>query len=64
MDSPGVSYYRGGGQGVHGRLCLATRSQWVLDQRRRTCLSAVPGIFCERHELALAANSGTMIDGM
>eukprot|EP00959_Pyramimonas_sp_CCMP1952_P401622 8415350-Pyramimonas_sp.AAC.1 len=45
-----------------------TRGQWVLDQRRRkgmrgTALSAVLGIFGEKHELALAANSETMIDG-
>eukprot|EP00959_Pyramimonas_sp_CCMP1952_P230205 4812894-Pyramimonas_sp.AAC.1 len=31
---------------------------------RGTTLSAVPGIFGERHELALTANSGNMVDGM
>eukprot|EP00959_Pyramimonas_sp_CCMP1952_P038693 809857-Pyramimonas_sp.AAC.1 len=46
-----------------------TWNDWVLEQRRRngmygTTLSAVPGIFGERHELALAANSGAMVDGM
>eukprot|EP00959_Pyramimonas_sp_CCMP1952_P386298 8095962-Pyramimonas_sp.AAC.1 len=46
-----------------------TRDQWVLDHRRRkgmhgTTLSAVPGVSGERHELALAANSGTRIDEM
>eukprot|EP00959_Pyramimonas_sp_CCMP1952_P408669 8564505-Pyramimonas_sp.AAC.1 len=46
-----------------------TRNEWVLEQRRRkgmhgTTLSDAPGIFGERHELALAANSGTMIDGL
>eukprot|EP00959_Pyramimonas_sp_CCMP1952_P015163 320975-Pyramimonas_sp.AAC.1 len=46
-----------------------TRNDWVLEQRRRkgmhsTTQSEVPGIFGERHELALAANSRTMVDGM
>eukprot|EP00959_Pyramimonas_sp_CCMP1952_P101686 2127337-Pyramimonas_sp.AAC.1 len=46
-----------------------TRNDWVLEQRRRkvmygTTLSAVPGIFGDRHGLALAANSGAMVDGM
>eukprot|EP00959_Pyramimonas_sp_CCMP1952_P078464 1640065-Pyramimonas_sp.AAC.2 len=45
-----------------------TRGQWVLGQRRRkgmhgSTLSDVPGIFGERHEVALAANSGAMLDG-
>eukprot|EP00959_Pyramimonas_sp_CCMP1952_P417256 8742211-Pyramimonas_sp.AAC.1 len=45
------------------------RNDWVLEQRRRTGLHGttafeVPGLFGERHELALAANSGTMINGM
>eukprot|EP00959_Pyramimonas_sp_CCMP1952_P225624 4718098-Pyramimonas_sp.AAC.1 len=31
---------------------------------RGATLSEVPGIFGERHELALAANSGTMVNGM
>eukprot|EP00959_Pyramimonas_sp_CCMP1952_P206362 4315921-Pyramimonas_sp.AAC.1 len=43
-----------------------SRNEWVLEQRRRkgthdTTVSEVPGLFGERHELALAANSGTMI---
>eukprot|EP00959_Pyramimonas_sp_CCMP1952_P163726 3422912-Pyramimonas_sp.AAC.1 len=38
-----------------------TRNDWVLEQRPRkgmhgATLSEVPGIFGERHELALAAN--------
>eukprot|EP00959_Pyramimonas_sp_CCMP1952_P408835 8567767-Pyramimonas_sp.AAC.1 len=46
-----------------------TRDQWVLDRRRRegmrcATLSAAPGIFGERRELALAANSGHMVDGV
>eukprot|EP00959_Pyramimonas_sp_CCMP1952_P416785 8731863-Pyramimonas_sp.AAC.1 len=46
-----------------------SRNDWVLEQRRRrgmcgTTLSEVPGLFGGRHELALAANSGTMVDGM
>eukprot|EP00959_Pyramimonas_sp_CCMP1952_P425209 8906699-Pyramimonas_sp.AAC.1 len=46
-----------------------SRNDWVLEQWRRkgmygTTLSAVPAIFGERHELALAANSGAMVDGM
>eukprot|EP00959_Pyramimonas_sp_CCMP1952_P082493 1723849-Pyramimonas_sp.AAC.1 len=46
-----------------------TRNDWALEQRRRkgthaTTLAEVPGIFGESHELALAANSGTMVDGM
>eukprot|EP00959_Pyramimonas_sp_CCMP1952_P003334 69205-Pyramimonas_sp.AAC.1 len=46
-----------------------TRNDWVLEQRRRngmhgTTLSEVTGIFGERHELALAANSGAMAGGM
>eukprot|EP00959_Pyramimonas_sp_CCMP1952_P160689 3360530-Pyramimonas_sp.AAC.1 len=41
----------------------------MLEQRRRKGLhgatvSEVPGIFAERHELPLVANSGTMIMGM
>eukprot|EP00959_Pyramimonas_sp_CCMP1952_P154881 3240447-Pyramimonas_sp.AAC.1 len=44
-----------------------SRHDWVLEQRRREGLhgatvSEVPGLFGERHELALAANSGTMIN--
>eukprot|EP00959_Pyramimonas_sp_CCMP1952_P036427 762542-Pyramimonas_sp.AAC.1 len=44
-----------------------TRDQWLLGQKRRkgthgTTLSTVPGVFGDRHELAFAANSGTMID--
>eukprot|EP00959_Pyramimonas_sp_CCMP1952_P365509 7654989-Pyramimonas_sp.AAC.1 len=47
----------------------AAIARWVLDQRRRSgmrgaALSAVPDIFGERHELALAANSGTMLKGI
>eukprot|EP00959_Pyramimonas_sp_CCMP1952_P319139 6677575-Pyramimonas_sp.AAC.2 len=43
------------------------RIEWVLEQRRRkgthgTALSDLPGIFGERPELALAANSGTLLD--
>eukprot|EP00959_Pyramimonas_sp_CCMP1952_P434877 9105859-Pyramimonas_sp.AAC.1 len=30
---------------------------------RGTTLSEVPGLFGESHDLALAANSGTMVDG-
>eukprot|EP00959_Pyramimonas_sp_CCMP1952_P377031 7897303-Pyramimonas_sp.AAC.1 len=46
-----------------------SRNDWALEQRRRkvlhgTTVSEVPGLFGERHELALAANSGTMINGM
>eukprot|EP00959_Pyramimonas_sp_CCMP1952_P324060 6782266-Pyramimonas_sp.AAC.1 len=46
-----------------------SRDDWVLEQRRRkgmhgTTLSEVPGIFGERHELALVANSGAMVDGI
>eukprot|EP00959_Pyramimonas_sp_CCMP1952_P207441 4339376-Pyramimonas_sp.AAC.1 len=46
-----------------------SRNDWVLEQKRRkgmhgTTLSEVPGIFGERNGLALAANSGTMVDGM
>eukprot|EP00959_Pyramimonas_sp_CCMP1952_P285972 5979682-Pyramimonas_sp.AAC.1 len=42
-----------------------SRNDWVLEQRRRrgmygTTLSEVSGLFGERHELALAASSGTM----
>eukprot|EP00959_Pyramimonas_sp_CCMP1952_P324760 6797764-Pyramimonas_sp.AAC.1 len=45
-----------------------TRSDLVLEQWRRKglhgiTLSEMPGIFGERHELALAANSGTTVDG-
>eukprot|EP00959_Pyramimonas_sp_CCMP1952_P198693 4155972-Pyramimonas_sp.AAC.1 len=41
----------------------STRNEWALEQRRRkgmhgTTLCDVPGVFGERHELALAANSG------
>eukprot|EP00959_Pyramimonas_sp_CCMP1952_P038164 798624-Pyramimonas_sp.AAC.1 len=44
-----------------------SRNDWVLEQRRRrgmygTTLSEVPELFGERHELALAANSGTMVN--
>eukprot|EP00959_Pyramimonas_sp_CCMP1952_P449870 9419566-Pyramimonas_sp.AAC.1 len=46
-----------------------TRDQWELEQSRckgmrGSTLSDVPGIFGERHELALAANSGTIVYGM
>eukprot|EP00959_Pyramimonas_sp_CCMP1952_P097502 2038161-Pyramimonas_sp.AAC.1 len=46
-----------------------SRNDWVLEQRRRkgmhgTTFSEVPGPFGGRRELALAANSGTMINGM
>eukprot|EP00959_Pyramimonas_sp_CCMP1952_P405453 8497681-Pyramimonas_sp.AAC.1 len=46
-----------------------SRDDWVLEQRRRkgllgTTVSEVPGIFGEHHELALAASSGTVINGM
>eukprot|EP00959_Pyramimonas_sp_CCMP1952_P215893 4515906-Pyramimonas_sp.AAC.1 len=46
-----------------------SRNHWVLEQRRRkgmrgTTLSEVSGFSDERHELALAANSGTMINGV
>eukprot|EP00959_Pyramimonas_sp_CCMP1952_P096932 2026177-Pyramimonas_sp.AAC.1 len=46
-----------------------SRNDWVLEQRRRkgmrgTTLSEVPGLFGERRELALAANSGTMINSI
>eukprot|EP00959_Pyramimonas_sp_CCMP1952_P268232 5608608-Pyramimonas_sp.AAC.1 len=46
-----------------------TRNDWVLEQRRRkgmhgTTLSEGPGILGERHEQALAANSGAMVYGM
>eukprot|EP00959_Pyramimonas_sp_CCMP1952_P109208 2284141-Pyramimonas_sp.AAC.1 len=42
-----------------------SRNEWVLEQRHRkglhgTTVPEVPGLFGERHELALAANSGTM----
>eukprot|EP00959_Pyramimonas_sp_CCMP1952_P319096 6676580-Pyramimonas_sp.AAC.1 len=45
-----------------------TRNDWALEQRRRkgmhgTTMSEVPGAFGDRHELALAANSGAMADG-
>eukprot|EP00959_Pyramimonas_sp_CCMP1952_P468097 9492657-Pyramimonas_sp.AAC.1 len=45
------------------------RNDWVLEQRLRkgmygTTLSEVPGIVGDRDELTLAANSGTMVDGM
>eukprot|EP00959_Pyramimonas_sp_CCMP1952_P057861 1207835-Pyramimonas_sp.AAC.1 len=43
-----------------------SRRDWALEQRRRrgmhgATLFGVPGLFGERRELALAANSGTMI---
>eukprot|EP00959_Pyramimonas_sp_CCMP1952_P453742 9468719-Pyramimonas_sp.AAC.1 len=43
-----------------------SRNDRVLEQRRRkglhgTTVSECPGLFGERHEVALAANSGTMI---
>eukprot|EP00959_Pyramimonas_sp_CCMP1952_P223604 4675278-Pyramimonas_sp.AAC.1 len=46
-----------------------TRDRRVLDQSCRkgmhgTTLPAVPGIFDKRGELALAANSATMVDGI
>eukprot|EP00959_Pyramimonas_sp_CCMP1952_P013979 295636-Pyramimonas_sp.AAC.1 len=46
-----------------------TRNEWVLEQRRRkgthgTTLSDAPGGSGERRGLALAANSGTMVDDM
>eukprot|EP00959_Pyramimonas_sp_CCMP1952_P370056 7750210-Pyramimonas_sp.AAC.1 len=46
-----------------------SRSDWVLEERRRrgmhgTTLSEVPRLFGERRALSLAANSGTMVDGM
>eukprot|EP00959_Pyramimonas_sp_CCMP1952_P458867 9477331-Pyramimonas_sp.AAC.1 len=45
-----------------------SRNEWVLEQRRReglhgTRVSEVPGQSGEHHELALAADSGTMING-
>eukprot|EP00959_Pyramimonas_sp_CCMP1952_P384243 8052654-Pyramimonas_sp.AAC.1 len=44
-----------------------SRNEWVLGQRRRkgthgTTLSDVPGVFGDRHELALAPTSGTTVD--
>eukprot|EP00959_Pyramimonas_sp_CCMP1952_P007707 160847-Pyramimonas_sp.AAC.1 len=49
-------------RGYIGVFTPLTRDDWVLEQRRRkglcgTTLSEGPGIFGERHELALAANS-------
>eukprot|EP00959_Pyramimonas_sp_CCMP1952_P254318 5312425-Pyramimonas_sp.AAC.1 len=46
-----------------------SRNNWVLEQSRRkgvhgTIVYDVPGLFGERHGLALAANSGTMINGI
>eukprot|EP00959_Pyramimonas_sp_CCMP1952_P089564 1873631-Pyramimonas_sp.AAC.1 len=46
-----------------------SRNDWAWEQRRRkgmhgTTLSEVPGLFGERHALPLAADSGTMVDGM
>eukprot|EP00959_Pyramimonas_sp_CCMP1952_P044677 933337-Pyramimonas_sp.AAC.1 len=46
-----------------------TRNDRAVEQRCRkgmhgTTLPEVPGIFGGRHELALAANSGAMLDGM
>eukprot|EP00959_Pyramimonas_sp_CCMP1952_P229896 4806640-Pyramimonas_sp.AAC.1 len=54
-------------RGYMNVFTFMSKNQWVPDQRCRegmhgAALSAVPGI--ERHELALAASSGTMIDGM
>eukprot|EP00959_Pyramimonas_sp_CCMP1952_P199189 4166395-Pyramimonas_sp.AAC.1 len=52
-------------RGYMNVLTSLSRNKWVLEQRRRkgmyvTTMSEVPGIFGERHVLALAANSGTM----
>eukprot|EP00959_Pyramimonas_sp_CCMP1952_P090068 1885632-Pyramimonas_sp.AAC.1 len=54
-------------RGYMNAIASLTRDKRALDQRRRKGMhgatwSAVPGIFGERHELALAANSGTMVD--
>eukprot|EP00959_Pyramimonas_sp_CCMP1952_P119762 2504154-Pyramimonas_sp.AAC.1 len=52
-------------RGYMGVFTSLSRNDWALEQWRRkglhgAALSEVPGIFGERHELALAANSGTM----
>eukprot|EP00959_Pyramimonas_sp_CCMP1952_P163064 3408777-Pyramimonas_sp.AAC.1 len=57
------SYYGRSGSWIYERLYI--RHDWVLEQRRRkgmrgTTLSEVLGLFGERHELASAANSGTI----
>eukprot|EP00959_Pyramimonas_sp_CCMP1952_P088574 1853077-Pyramimonas_sp.AAC.1 len=54
-------------RGYMNAFTRLSRSDWVLEQRRRSGLhgatvSEVPRTFGERHELALAANSGTMIN--
>eukprot|EP00959_Pyramimonas_sp_CCMP1952_P175193 3661185-Pyramimonas_sp.AAC.1 len=46
-----------------------SRKDWVLEQRRHkglhgATISEVPGIFGQRHVLALVANSGTITNGM
>eukprot|EP00959_Pyramimonas_sp_CCMP1952_P043521 910200-Pyramimonas_sp.AAC.1 len=56
-------------RGYMNAFTSLSRNNWVLEQRRReglrgTTVSEVPGLFGERHELALAANSGSMINGM
>eukprot|EP00959_Pyramimonas_sp_CCMP1952_P065382 1364933-Pyramimonas_sp.AAC.1 len=56
-------------RGYMSALTSMTRDQWARVQRRcegmhGAALSAVPGIFGERPESALAANSGTMIVGV
>eukprot|EP00959_Pyramimonas_sp_CCMP1952_P154476 3231641-Pyramimonas_sp.AAC.1 len=56
-------------RGYMNAFTSLTRNEWVLEQRRRkgthgTTLSDVPGIFGDHHDRALAASSGTMVDGM
>eukprot|EP00959_Pyramimonas_sp_CCMP1952_P101273 2118677-Pyramimonas_sp.AAC.1 len=46
-----------------------SRHEWALEHRRSkglhgTTVFEVPGLLGGRHELALAANSGTMVNGM
>eukprot|EP00959_Pyramimonas_sp_CCMP1952_P200574 4195336-Pyramimonas_sp.AAC.1 len=58
-----------GARGYMDVFTSLTRNELVLEQTRRkgmhgTTQSDVPGIFEDRHELALAANSGTMVDGI
>eukprot|EP00959_Pyramimonas_sp_CCMP1952_P280535 5864029-Pyramimonas_sp.AAC.1 len=52
---------------MSSRLCKETIGCWSRGAARGmygTTLSEVPGIFGERHELALSAHSGTMVDRM
>eukprot|EP00959_Pyramimonas_sp_CCMP1952_P089963 1883061-Pyramimonas_sp.AAC.1 len=67
MDFPATSTAVEEDRACMRAFTFMTRTQWILGHRRRegtcgTTVPTVPGIIGDRHELALAANSGAMID--